>query len=210
VFCTKKGIIKKTLLEQFSRPRVNGVNAISIKEDDQLLEVKLTNGNCEIVIAKKSGKAIRFNEQKVRSMGRTAAGVKGVTLESATDEVIGMVCIDANDADRTVLVLSEKGYGKRSELDEYRMTNRGGKGVKTMSITEKTGSLIGLKDVTEADHLLIINKSGLTIRLTVEKVNLQGRATQGVRLIKLNENDEIAGIAKFEYVEEEDKGGEEE
>jgi len=203
VFCTKKGIIKKTVLEQFSRPRVNGVNAITIKEGDQLLEVKLTNGNCEIIIAKKSGKAIRFNEQKVRSMGRTAAGVKGVTLGSDTDEVIGMVCIDASDKDRTVMVLSEKGYGKRSELEEYRMTNRGGKGVKTLSVTEKTGNLIGIRDVTEDDHLLIINKSGLTIRLTVDKVNLQGRATQGVRLIKLNEDDEIAGIAKFEYIESE-------
>jgi len=204
VFCTKKGIIKKTLLEQFSRPRVNGVNAITIKEGDQLLEVKLTNGNCEIIIAKKSGKAIRFNEQKVRSMGRTAAGVKGVKLESETDEAIGMVCIDANDTERTVMVLSEKGYGKRSVLDEYRMTNRGGKGVKTLSVTEKTGNLIGIKDVTVEDHLLIINKSGLTIRLTVDRVNLQGRATQGVRLIKLNENDEIAGIAKFEYIESEE------
>ena len=170
----------------------------------------MTTGNCEIIIAKKSGKAIRFNEQKVRSMGRTAAGVKGVTLESATDEVIGMVCIDANDKDRTVLVLSEKGYGKRSELDEYRMTNRGGKGVKTLSVTEKTGSLIGIRDVTVDDHLLIINKSGLTIRLTVDRVNLQGRATQGVRLIKLNDDDEIAGVAKFEYVEEERPVGDEE
>jgi len=198
IFATKKGIIKKTVMEQFSRPRSNGVNAITIKEGDQLLEAKLTNGNCEVVLAKKSGKAIRFNEQKVRPMGRTAAGVKGVKLASETDEVIGMVCIDKADTDRTVLVVSDKGYGKRSDLEEYRVTNRGGTGVKTLSVNEKVGNLVAIKDVTEENDLLIINKSGLTIRMDVGKINVQGRATQGVRLIKLNEGDEIAAVAKID------------
>lgn len=202
IMCTKNGTIKKTTLEAYSRPRVTGINAITINEGDQLLEVIMTNGSAEIVMALKSGRAIRFNEKTVRPMGRTAAGVRGITRASKEDEVIGMISV--NNSDTTVLVVSEKGYGKRSDIDDYRVTNRGGKGVKTINITEKTGQLIGIKDVTDNDDLMIINKSGLTIRMNVSDLRVMGRATQGVRLIKLNEEDEIASIAKIEDVKEEE------
>lgn len=205
MFCTKLGVIKKTLLEEYSRPRQSGINAITIREGDELLEAILTNGKSEVLLAKRSGKAIRFNESKVRSMGRTAAGVTGVELEHEKDEVIGMVCVDPNDKGRTIMVVSEKGFGKRTFLDDqetgepnYRITNRGGKGVKTLNITEKTGDLIAIKDVTENDHLMIINKSGITIRIALKDIRTAGRATQGVTLIKLKGNDEIAAVAKIE------------
>ncbi len=201
ILATKKGIIKKTTLEAYSRPRTNGINAITIKEGDELLEAKMTNGNSEIVLAAKSGRAIRFPENKVRPMGRTAAGVRGVKLSSEEDEVVGMICMD--DPDMNVLVVSEKGYGKQSKLEDYRITNRGGKGVKTLNISEKTGKLIAIKGVTENDDLMIINKSGITIRMSVSDLRVMGRATQGVRLIKLQENDEIAAVAKVEISEEE-------
>jgi len=197
---TKKGTIKKTSLESYSRPRKNGINAITIKEGDELLEAKMTNGESEVILAKKSGKAIRFNEAAVRPMGRNAAGVRGVRLENDKDEVIGMICVQDNEHD--ILVVSEKGYGKRSNIDDYRITNRGGKGVKTLNITEKTGSLIAIKDVTELDNLMIINTSGITIRMSVSDMRVMGRATQGVRLIKLGEQDEIAAVAKIEITEE--------
>ncbi len=202
IMCTKNGTIKKTLLDAYSNPRVTGINAITINEGDQLLEVLLTNGQAEIVMALKSGRAIRFNESTVRPMGRTAAGVRGITLGGVTDEVIGMIGI--NDPATTVLVVSEKGYGKRSDIDDYRVTNRGGKGVKTINITDKTGNLIGIKAVNETDQLMIINKSGLTIRMEVVDLRVMGRATQGVRLIKLNEDDEIASLAKIAEVKEDE------
>ena len=204
VFATKKGIIKKTNLKAFSRPRQNGIIAININEGDSLLEVKSTNGNCDVILGVRSGRAIRFDEEKVRSMGRTAAGVKGIYVEDdGEDEVVGMICIDKND-ERDVLVVSEKGYGKRTPLEEYRVTNRGGKGVKTLNITKKTGSLIAIKDVMDEEGLMIINKSGITIRLSVEKISTFGRATQGVRLIRVNDEDEIASVAKIP-VEEDDE-----
>lgn len=196
ILCTKKGIIKKTLLEAYSRPRQNGVNAITIKDGDQLLEARLTNGSQEIVMAVKSGKAIRFNEKTVRPVGRTASGVRGISLASQDDEVVGMVCVD-NDQDQ-ILVVSENGFGKRSDVQDYRVTNRGGKGVKTLNITEKTGQLIALMDVTDEDDLMIINRSGITIRIHVSEIRVQGRATQGVRLINLRDNDVIASVAKVE------------
>jgi DNA gyrase subunit A len=196
IFCTKKGIIKKTLLEAYSRPRQNGVNAITIHEDDEVIAVRMTKGNNEIVIANRKGRAIRFNEAKVRSMGRTAAGVRGMTLDPKDDEVIGMVCIKHPEAE-SILVVSEQGYGKRSKIDDYRITNRGGKGVKTLNITEKTGPLVGIKTVTDDNDLMIINKSGITIRVKVADLNIIGRATQGVRLINLEKrNDEIASVCK--------------
>jgi DNA gyrase subunit A len=208
IMCTKKGIIKKTSLEAYSRPRTNGINAIGIREGDELLEAKLTNGESEILMAIKSGRAIRFNESKVRSMGRTASGVRGITL-SEGDEVIGMVC--AQDFSRTIMVVSENGYGKRTLLNDpetnepiYRITNRGGKGVKTLNITEKTGNLIAIKSVTDEDDLMIINKSGLTIRMHVADIRSQGRATQGVKLINLKGKDQIAAVAKVEKDDEED------
>ena len=201
ILCSKKGIIKKTSLESYSRPRQNGINAITIKEGDELLQAKLTSGSSEVILAKKSGRAIRFNESTVRPMGRNAAGVKGVTLESENDEVIGMICLEEGE-EKSVLVVSEKGYGKRSDLDDYRVTNRGGKGVKTLNITDKTGSLIAVKDVSDTDNLMIINTSGITIRMAVENMRVMGRATQGVRLIKLGEKDEIAAVAKVEITEE--------
>jgi DNA gyrase subunit A len=201
ILASKKGIIKKTTLEAYSRPRTNGINAITIKEGDELLEAKMTSGNSEILLAARSGRAIRFPEEKVRPMGRTAAGVRGIKLASDEDEVVGMVCID--DPDMNVLVVSEKGYGKRSKLDDYRITNRGGKGVKTLNISEKTGSLIAIKGVTDNDDLMIINKSGITIRMSVSDLRVMGRATQGVRLIKLQEDDEIAAVAKVEISNEE-------
>jgi DNA gyrase subunit A len=205
MFCTKFGVIKKTLLEEFSRPRQNGITALTIREGDELLAAILTNGKFEVLLAKKSGKAIRFNESKIRSMGRNAAGVTGVELEKASDEVVGMVCVNPEDKGRTIMVVSEKGFGKRTFLDDpetgennYRITNRGGKGVKTLNITEKTGDLIAIKDVTEDDHLMIINKSGVTIRIAMKNIRTAGRATQGVTLIKLKGNDSIAAVAKIE------------
>ncbi len=202
IFCTKQGVIKKTSLEAYSRPRQSGINAISINEGDQLLEARLTTGNSEVLLAVKSGRAIRFNEKTVRSMGRTATGVRGISLDNEVDEVVGMVCVD--DPESTILVVSEKGYGKRSDLDEYRITNRGGKGVKTLNITEKTGALVGIMDVTDKDDLMIINKTGVTIRLSVDELRVMGRATQGVRLIKLKESDTIASIAKVGREEEDE------
>jgi len=202
MMCTKNGTIKKTLLDAYSNPRVTGINAININEGDQLLDVLLTNGTSEIVMALRSGRAIRFNESTVRPMGRTATGVRGITLNGPKDEVIGMIAV--NDPDTTILVVSEKGYGKRTDIEDYRVTNRGGKGVKTIQVTDKTGDLIGIKDVTESDHLMIINKSGLTIRMAVSDLRVMGRATQGVRLIKLNDDDQIASIAKIEDVKEDD------
>ena len=212
IMCTKKGVIKKTSLEAYSRPRTNGINAIGIREGDELLEAKLTNGESEILMAINSGRAIRFNESKVRSMGRTASGVRGITL-GATDEVIGMVC--AQDFSRTIMVVSENGYGKRTLLNDhetnepiYRVTNRGGKGVKTLNVTEKTGNLIAIKSVTDEDDLMIINKSGLTIRMHVADIRTQGRATQGVKLINLKGKDQIAAVAKVEKDDEEHEANE--
>jgi DNA gyrase subunit A len=202
VMCTKNGILKKTTLEAYSRPRSNGINAITIREGDELLEAKLTNGENEILLAKRSGKAIRFSESKVRSMGRTASGVKGVTLESEEDQVIGMICVDPTE-DVSILVVSENGYGKRSPLEDYRVTGRGGKGVKTLNVTEKTGNLVAIKSVTDEHDLMIINRSGIAIRLSVKSLRVMGRATQGVRLIKLRKNDSIASVARVEHEEEE-------
>lgn len=196
ILCTKKGIIKKTSLEAYSRPRQNGVMAITVREGDQLLEACLTNGNCHIMLAARDGKAIRFHEKAVRPIGRTGSGVRGVSLQG-TDEVIGMVCVNDNEK-RDILVVSEKGYGKRSDLEDYRTTNRGGKGVKTINITDKTGKLIAIKGVTDTEDLMIINRSGLTIRLSVAGVRLAGRATQGVKLINLKSNDSIAAVARIE------------
>jgi DNA gyrase subunit A len=203
IMCTKKGTIKKTSLEAYSRPRANGINAININEGDSLLEANLTSGTSEIVMALKSGRAIRFNESTVRPMGRTATGVRGISLDSDNDEVIGMISI--NDAETTVLVVSEKGYGKRTDIDDYRVTNRGGKGVKTLNITEKTGNLVAIKGVTDKEDLMIINKSGIIIRMAISELRTMGRATQGVRLITLKNNDEIASVAKIEHDEDEDK-----
>ena len=200
ILATKNGTIKKTSLEAYSRPRTNGINAITIHEGDELLAARLTDGNSEVLLALKSGRAIRFPENKVRSMGRTAAGVRGITLNGENDEVVGMICVNNGDFD--ILVVSEKGYGKRSQLDDYRITNRGGKGVKTLNITEKTGKLISIKNVTDEDDLMIINKSGIVIRIPVVDLRVMGRATQGVRLINLKEGDEIAAVAKVEVYDE--------
>ncbi|MEC8257107.1 MAG: DNA gyrase subunit A [Bacteroidota bacterium] len=194
IMATKKGQVKKTSLEQYSRPRSNGINAITIKEGDVLLEAKLTTGQSQVVLAVRSGKAIRFEENKTRPMGRNASGVRGIRLADDKDEVIGMISV--NDMDSDILVVSENGYGKRSKLEDYRMTNRGGKGVKTISVTEKTGSLVSIKNVSDSDDLMIINKSGIAIRMEVESLRVMGRATQGVRLINLRENDSIAAVAK--------------
>jgi DNA gyrase subunit A len=198
VLCTKKGIIKKTALEDFSRPRQTGVNAITIIEGDELLEAKLTDGSCEVMMAVKSGRAIRFNEEKVRPTGRGAIGVAGIEVEDANDEVIGMICVNREDKSRTVLVVSEKGFGKRTPIEEYRITNRGGKGVKTINVTDKTGSLVGLLDVQVTEDLMITCKSGVTIRMPVGGISEQGRATQGVKLIRLDNGDEIAAITKLD------------
>lgn len=196
VFCTKRGVIKKTKLEQYSRPRQNGINAITIREDDQVIEVRMTNGDNEIIIANRNGRAIRFHENTVREMGRTATGVRGMTLDGDDDEVIGMICIKDKEAE-SIMVVSEQGYGKRSEIEDYRFTNRGGKGVKTLNVTEKTGKLVAIKSVTDENDLMIINKSGITIRLKVADVRIMGRATQGVRLINLEKrNDEIGSVCK--------------
>ncbi|MDB0007175.1 DNA gyrase subunit A [Flavobacteriales bacterium] len=194
VMCTKKGVVKKTSLESYSRPRQNGINAITVRDEDQLLEAKLTTGNSQIMLAVKSGKAIRFEEEKVRPMGRTASGVRGVTLSDDKDEVVGMICV--NDFESDVLVVSENGYGKRSSIEDYRITNRGGKGVKTINVTDKTGKLIALKNVTDENDLMVVNKSGITIRISVADLRQMGRATQGVRIIKLRENDSIAAVAR--------------
>lgn len=202
IMCTKKGTIKKTSLEAYSRPRANGINAIHINEGDQLLEATLTNGESEIVMALRSGRAIRFNESTVRPMGRTAAGVRGISLAHEKDEVVGMISV--NDKETTVLVVSEKGFGKRTDIDDYRITNRGGKGVKTINITDKTGQLVAIKGVTDEDDLMIINKSGIVIRIGVESLRVMGRATQGVKLITLKDADEIASVTKVERQEEEE------
>lgn len=200
IMCTKRGTIKKTSLEAYSRPRANGINAINIADGDQLLEACLTDGNSEIVMALRSGRAIRFNESTVRPMGRTATGVRGVTLAGPEDEVVGMISV--NNPETTVLVVSEKGYGKRTDIEDYRVTNRGGKGVKTINITEKTGKLVAIKDVTDNDDLMIINKSGIVIRIAVSELRVMGRATQGVRLISLKNDDEIASVTKVEHEDE--------
>src|SRR5690554_2216423 len=194
IMATKMGQVKKTPLEQYSRPRSNGINAITIREGDELLEAKLTTGDSQVMLAVKSGKAIRFEEEKTRPMGRNASGVRGITLGSEDDEVIGMIAVNAGDSD--VLVVSENGYGKRSSIEDYRITNRGGKGVKTINVTEKTGSLVAIKNVTDEDDLMIINKSGVAIRMAVANLRVMGRATQGVRLIKVREDDSIAAVAK--------------
>ena len=191
---TKQGQVKKTSLEQYSRPRANGINAITVKDGDELLEAKLTNGESEILLALRSGKSIRFEESKTRPMGRNASGVRGITLGGPNDEVIGMVSV--NDVSTDILVVSENGYGKRSSLDDYRITNRGGKGVKTISITDKTGDLVAIKNVSDENDLMIINKSGIAIRMSVESLRVMGRATQGVKLINLKGDDQIAAVAK--------------
>ncbi len=203
IMVTKKGVIKKTSLEAYSRPRQNGINAITIREGDELLEAKLTNGSNNVLIALKSGRAIRFEETTVRPMGRNASGVRGITLANKKDEVVGMICVE--DDSSNILVVSEKGYGKRSDLNDYRLTNRGGKGVKTINITDKTGNLIAIKSVTDNDDLMIINKSGIIIRIGVETLRVMGRATQGVKLIDLRANDEIAAVAKVTVEEEDDE-----
>ncbi|MDE5868863.1 MAG: DNA gyrase subunit A, partial [Muribaculaceae bacterium] len=203
IFATKKGIIKKTVLEQYSRPRANGVNAIIIREDDEVIQVRLTNGNSEIILANREGNAIRFHESKVRPMGRMSTGVKGMTLEG-DDEIIGMITMNGKE-DETVMVVSEKGYGKRSPLDDYRITNRGGKGVKTLNITEKTGKLVAIKNVNDQNDLMIINQSGITLRLAVADIRVMGRATQGVKLIDLNKRgDTIASVCKVDHDPEEE------
>jgi len=212
LFCTKQGVIKKTSLEQYSRPRQNGVIAINLREDDQVIEVRMTKGDNEIIIANRNGRAIRFNEVAVREMGRTATGVRGMTLDTDNDEVIGMICIKDKETE-SVMVVSEQGYGKRSDIDDYRITNRGGKGVKTLNITDKTGKLVAIKSVTDENDLMIINKSGITIRLKVADVRIMGRATQGVRLINLEKrNDEIGSVCKVvsESPEEADPSEEDE
>ncbi len=201
IMATKKGQVKKTSLEQYSRPRTNGINAITIKEGDELLSAKLTNGDSQVMLAVKSGKAIRFEESKTRPMGRNASGVRGITLANENDEVVGMVSV--NDTESNILVVSEKGYGKRSSLEDYRITNRGGKGVKTISVTDKTGGLVSIKNVTNDDDLMIINKSGIAIRMEVADLRVMGRATQGVKLINLKGNDSIAAVAKVKHDEDE-------
>ncbi|WP_255460180.1 DNA gyrase subunit A [Lacibacter sediminis] len=202
VLCTRKGIIKKTLLEDFSRRRATGVNAITIVEGDELLEAKMTDGSSEIMMAVKSGRAIRFPEEKVRPTGRGAIGVAGIEVDDENDEVVGMICVNRDDTSRTVLVVSEKGYGKRTPVDEYRMTNRGGKGVKTINVTDKTGPLVGMLEVTEKEDLMISCRSGITIRMKVNQISEQGRATQGVKLIRVDDGDEIAAITRLDEEEE--------
>ncbi len=207
VMATKLGQVKKTVLEQYSRPRANGINAITIRDNDELLEAKLTTGDSQIMLALKSGKAIRFEEEKTRPIGRTGSGVRGITLANEKDEVIGMIAV--NDKESNVLVVSENGYGKRSSLDDYRITNRGGKGVKTINVTEKTGGLVAIKNVTDNDDLMIINKSGITIRMEVSDLRVMGRATQGVKLINIKDNDSIAAVAKVIKDEDENLENEE-
>ena len=207
IMATKRGQVKKTCLEQYSRPRVNGINAITIKEDDELLEAKLTDGNSQVMLALKSGKAIRFEEAKTRPMGRNASGVRGIRLQHEKDEVIGMVAV--NDMESNILVVSSNGYGKRSRLEDYRITNRGGKGVKTISITEKTGDLVAIKNVDDSNGLMIINKSGIAIRMAVEDLRVMGRATQGVKLINIKDGDSIAAVAKVIHEKDDDQHEEE-
>jgi DNA gyrase subunit A len=202
ILCTKRGIIKKTCLEDFSRPRVSGVNAITINEGDELLAARLTDGNNEVMMAVKSGRAIRFPEEKVRPTGRGAIGVAGIEVDNENDEVVGLVCVHKDDKDRTILVVSQQGFGKRTAIEEYRITNRGGKGVKTINVTEKTGSLVGLMDVLEKEDLIITCKSGVTIRTKISDIREAGRATQGVTLIRLDEGDEIAATSKIEEQDE--------
>jgi DNA gyrase subunit A len=203
VLCTKKGVIKKTTLEAYSRPRVNGINAVTVRDGDNLLEAKLTNGNNNIMMAIRSGKAIRFPESLVRPMGRNASGVRGVRLADDQDELVGMVCVEEGD-NNDILVVSEKGYGKRSAVEDYRTTNRGGKGVKTLNITDKTGQLASIKAVNDEDDLIIINKSGVLIRLEVKSLRVMGRATQGVKLINIKDSDSIASVTKVPAMEEEE------
>jgi len=206
VFCTEKGLVKKTLMEQFSRPRTNGINAITLNEGDNLLEVKLSNGKNDIVIANKNGRAIRFPEEKVRSMGRTAAGVRGIRLdEGKDDEVVGMLSLDPTDPDNTIFVISEKGMGKRTSLEEYRTTNRGGKGVKNMNLSAKTGKVFAIKTVTEYDHILITTEEGIVIRTSASDLRVMGRATQGVRVINLGKKDSIADVAIIKRDENSDE-----
>jgi DNA gyrase subunit A len=197
ILCTRKGTIKKTSLEAYSRPRQNGVNAITIRENDTLIEARLTNGDNEIMLAVRSGKAIRFHENHARAIGRTASGVRGITLQDENDELVGMICVGANSPD--VLVVSANGYGKRSKIDDYRITNRGGKGVKTINITDKTGPLVAIKSVTDKDDLMIITQSAITIRVPVSSIRKTGRAAQGVKLINLREDDAIASVARVEF-----------
>jgi DNA gyrase subunit A len=201
IMCTKKGTIKKTTLEAYSRPRANGINAITINEGDTLLDVRLTSGKDEIVLATKEGMAVRFHESTVRPMGRTAAGVKGISIDEANNEVIGMVVI--THPATQLLVISEKGYGKRSDIEEFRLTNRGAKGVKALNITEKTGHLVSIMEVTDKDQLMIMTQAGIAIRFSVSELRVMGRNTQGVRVIRLNEDDDISSIAKIEMMEEE-------
>jgi DNA gyrase subunit A len=202
ILCTKRGIIKKTCLEDFSRPRVSGVNAITINEGDELLAARLTDGNNEVMMAVKSGRAIRFPEEKVRPTGRGAIGVAGIEVDNENDEVVGLVCVHKDDKERTILVVSQQGFGKRTAIEEYRITNRGGKGVKTINVTEKTGGLVGIMDVKEKEDLIITCKSGVTIRTRITDIREAGRATQGVTLIRLDEGDEIAATSKIEEQDE--------
>ncbi|HSN07829.1 MAG TPA: DNA gyrase C-terminal beta-propeller domain-containing protein, partial [Hanamia sp.] len=208
VLCTRKGIIKKTRVADFSRPRQNGINAITINEGDQLLDACLTDGNQEIMMAVKSGRAIRFPEEKVRPTGRGAIGVFGISVDTDNDEVVGMICANVNDPETSVLVVSSKGYGKRTAVEEYRITNRGGKGVKTINVTEKTGKLIGLLNVKETQDLMITCKSGVTIRTSIASIREAGRATQGVKLIRLDEGDEIAAITSLNDHESDEEDNE--
>jgi len=203
IMATKKGQVKKTSLEKYSRPRINGINAITIREGDELLVAKLTNGESQVMMALKSGKAIRFEEAKTRPMGRSASGVRGIRLQHDKDEVIGMVSV--NDMESNILVVSSNGYGKRSKLEDYRITNRGGKGVKTISITDKTGSLVSIKNVNDSNGLMIINKSGIAIRMAVKDLRVMGRATQGVKLINIKKGDSIAAVAKVMHEEQDEQ-----
>jgi DNA gyrase subunit A len=210
MMCTKNGVVKKTSLEKYSRPRANGIKAIIVRDGDELLEAKLTSGQSHIVLALKSGKAIHFEETKVRPMGRGSSGVRGITLAGPKDSVVGMICAEEGE-DVSVLVVSENGYGKRSDLDDYRITNRGGKGVKTLNVTDKTGALIAIKAVRDGDHLMIINRSGIIIRFSLDELRVMGRATQGVKLIDLRGKDQIAAVAKIDadlYEEEEGEDAE--
>ena len=204
--CTRRGTIKKTLVEAYSRPRQNGINAIVVREGDELLDAKITSGNAEILIAAREGKAIRFNEQTVRAIGRVGAGVRGISIED-DDEVVGMIAIEPDDK-KDVLVVSENGFGKRTDLDEYRITNRGGKGVKTINVTEKTGKLVSIQAVGDDNDLMVINRSGVVIRTAVDQIRLAGRATQGVKVINLREGDSIASVVVVPKTEEADEPAE--
>jgi DNA gyrase subunit A len=203
---TRKGTVKKTSLREYSRPRQNGVNAITVREGDELITAAITNGKCEIILGSRSGRAVRFNESEARAIGRTGSGVRGITLRGEADELIGMVCVDTtSETQEDIMVVSENGYGKRSLLEDYRITSRGGKGVTTLNITEKTGELIAINAVTDENDLMIINKSGLTIRIGLSNVRTMGRNTQGVSLIKLKDNDAIAAVTKIQHEDEEEE-----